>query len=175
MRKYFYLFVTGLILAGFVSFSLAGRGKNPTVGDTGRGRIVVLPEDVARYLAQEFPGYIIPADTEFNADMLKYYYSRLIGIHPAIAWGDFNDDKKRDYALLLGTGQTIWGPIVELVILNGGKKSGEYEPFRLGELNRFKNDYISFVDGKLTKGEYKKGGWYINWIKKDKKYVAFKT
>jgi hypothetical protein len=166
------LVLTGLAL---VPMALAGRGKNPAIKETDKGHIVVLPAEVERYLDKEFPGYRIPSDAEFSPEMLAYYYGRLIGIHPAVAWGDFNEDKKKDYALLLATGQTHWGPIVELVILNGGKKSGEFETFRLGEVNGFKDDYISFVDTKLSKGKYHKGGWFINWDKKEKKYVTFKS
>ena len=71
------------------------------------------------------------------------------------------------------TGDTKWGPLCELVMFNGAKKG--YETFRLGEVYNFKDDYVSFSDGKLYKGRFKKGGWYINWDKKKNTYIVTKS
>ena len=47
--------------------------------------------------------------------------------------------------------------------------------YRLGEVYNFKDDYVSFVENKLYKGRYKKGGWYINWDKKKNAYNVLKS
>jgi hypothetical protein len=152
----------------------AKKGKNPTVEESPDGkRTVVLPDDIDLFLSVEFPKYRLPDESEFDPEMLQYYNSRLIGVYPAVAYGDFNGDKKRDYALLVITGDTKWGPLCELVVANGTK--GGYEAFRLGEVYEFKNDYVSFVDNKLIKGRYKKNGWYINWDPKKNTYNVLKS
>jgi len=151
-------------------------GKNPEVEETKEGdKILVLPSEVEKFLSQEFPGYRIPKTSDFNPAMLEYFYSRLIGVHPAVAYGDFNGDKKRDYALILITGDTKWGPLVELIVLNGTRRSGEFDVFHLGELYAFKDDYLSFNDGKLYKGRLQKGGWYISWDPKKQTYNVVKS
>jgi hypothetical protein len=154
----------------------AGRkGKHPTTLETETGREVVLTSDIKKILNKEIPDHRIPKDSDFNPKMLKWYYPQLIGIHPAVAWGDFNKDKKTDYALLVITGDTPWGPVVELVVLNGKKGKGQYDLHRLGEVYKFKDDYLSSKDGKLTKGRYQQGAWYINWSAKDKTYIIYKS
>lgn len=168
--------VVGVALSISISLEAAKGAKNvPVLEETEQGQVVVLPELVDTFLQAEFPGYKVPAKTDFNPEMLTYYYSRLIGIHPAVAWGDFNGDKKQDYLLLLITGQSSWGPLVELVALNGESKKGDFTPYRLGEVYNFKEDYVSFLDGKLLKGRFKKGAWFINWDKKKKTYVVNKS
>ncbi len=149
--------------------------KNPIVEEApdGSGRMLLLPNDVKEFLQKEFPTYRIPKDAEYNPEMLRYYNSRLIGVHPAVAWGDFNGDKKRDYAFIIITGDTKWGPLCELIVLDG--KSGGFDAMRLGEIYNFKDDYVSFVDNKLYKGRYKKDGWYINWDKKSGTYAVLKS
>jgi hypothetical protein len=159
---------------GFVE-SNAKNSNVPVMEDTDKGPVLVLPDYLDAYLQAEFPGFKIPAKTDFNPEMLAYYYSRLVGIHPAVAWGDFNGDKKTDYAMLLITSETKWGPVVELVVLNGGGKKGSYDSYRLGEIYNFKEDYVSFDDGKLMKGRFKKGAWFINWNKKNKTYDVAKS
>jgi len=168
-------FLFGLIITAAPSVSWAGKGDNPTIIETDKGRALILPPDLKNFLGKEFPKARIPSDSEFNKEMRKFYFSHLIGIHPAIAWGDFNKDKKKDYILLLVTGQTNWGPIVELVILNGGKSKSVFEVFRLGEVINFKDSYVSFRDAKLIKGTYQKGGWYLNWEPKDQNYSLIKS
>ncbi len=150
--------------------------KNPITEDApdGSGRMLVLPQDVRDFLLKEFPTYRVPKDSEYNPEMLQYYNSRLIGVHPCVAWGDFNGDKKRDYAFLIITGDTKWGPLMELVVLNG-RGGSNFDSYRLGEVYNFKDDYVSFVDNKLYKGRYKKGGWYINWDKKTNNYSVLKS
>lgn len=167
----------GLMVILSISFLVAEKkSKNPTVTESEKGeKTLVLPDELQDFLASEIPGYQIPKESDFNPEMLKYYYSRLIGIYPALASGDFNLDRKRDYALLVITGQSKWGPLMELVILNGGKKSGAYEVFRVGEVYSFKDDYISFDNGKLYKGKYQKGGWFINWDGKKGTYTKLKS
>lgn len=148
--------------------------KNPVLEEAENGkRTLLLPADLESFLASEFPGYRIPADEEFSSEMLQYYFSRLIGVHPTVAWGDFNGDRRRDYLLLLITGDTKWGPLCELIALNGKKKG--FEPFRLGEVYNFKEDYVSFSSGKLYKGRYRKNGWYIDWDAKNSRYVVHKS
>jgi hypothetical protein len=117
----------------------------------------------------------MPAEKDFDPAMLSYYNSRLIGIHPAIAWGDFNGDKRPDYALLIITSQSNWGPVVELVVLNGISGRDKFRPFRLGEIYNIKEDYLSFSEGKLMKGRHKKGAWFISWDKKNNTYVVNKS
>jgi hypothetical protein len=166
--------VPACLLAGTQVFA-GDKVDVPTVVDIDGTRILKLPEDVSKYLAHEFPKYKIPAESEYDPDMLSFYYRTLIGAHPAVAWGDFNGDKKRDYAFLIETDQTKWGPLTELIVLNGGSKKGDYITNRLGEVYDTKMDYISFVNGKLTKGKYKKSAWYINWDKKTNAYVVYKS
>jgi hypothetical protein len=165
------------LMATLPSFGFASdkNPKNPIMEDApdGSGRQLVLPADVRNALEKEFPTYRIPKDAEYNPDMLQYYNGRLIGVHPSVAWGDFNGDKKRDYAFLIITGDTKWGPLCDLVIMNGDR-GHEFEMFRLGEVYDFKDDYVSFVDGKLTKGRYKKNAWYITWDKKSSNYQVLK-
>lgn len=169
--------VTLFLLFLIPTFIIAGpkNVKNPVVEDApdGSGRMLVLPQDAREFLLREFPAYRIPKDGEYNPAMLQYFNSRLVGVHPAVAWGDFNGDKKRDYAFLVITGDTKWGPLVELVVLNG--RGGGFESHRLGEVYNFKDDYVSFSDNKLYKGRYKKGGWYINWDKKKNVYNVLKS
>lgn len=167
--------IASVALLFLVSFSLAKSKKDiPTIEETEKGPVLVLPEALDAFLQAEFPGYRVPDQSEFNPEMVSYYNSRLIGISPAVAWGDFNGDKKQDFAFLLVTGQSKWGPQVELVVANGASRS-EFETYRLGEIYNFKDDYVSFVEGKLYKGRYKKGGWYINWNKKNKTYDVTKS
>lgn len=152
------------------------RVKVPTMEELedGQGtRRLLLPADIAAFLAREFPNSRLPAENDFSPEMRQYYFSRLIGVHPAVAYGDFNADRKKDYLFLLITGETKWGPLCELVAVNGLKKG--YEAFRLGEVYTFKDDYVSFVENKLSKGRYKKGAWYINWDPKKKTYVVTKA
>jgi hypothetical protein len=163
------------LLMSVVPSVMAGGGDVPTVVEAEGLRILKLPEDLSNYLSKEFPDYKIPAEGDYNPEMLSYFHSRLIGIHPAVAWGDFNGDKKRDYAFLLITGTTNWGPLVELIVLNGTKKRGEFESIRLGEVYDFKDDYVSYANDKLTKGKYRKSAWYINWDKKTNSYVVHKS
>lgn len=173
--------VIGLLLVSLgISFFLPAFGekapKNPTVVDDGAGgRLLVLPEDLQNFLIQEFPGYRLPKESDFNPQMLRYYFSQLIGVHPAVAWGDFNNDKRRDYALLVITGDTPWGPLVELVVLNGMKKGSAFQINRLGEIYNIKDDYISYADSKLYKGKFRKGGWYIHWDPKSETYIKHKS
>src|SRR5258706_10618601 len=165
------LFALLLCSSAILSFSYAKNSKNlPVIEESDKGRMLVLPEGLDAYLANEFSGYRIPQESEFNPEMLKYYFSRLVGIHPAVAWGDFNNDKRQDYALLIMTGESKLGPLIELVVLNGEKKRDDYMLYRLSEVYNFKDDYISFDDGKLYKGKFKKNGWRINWNPKKKTY-----
>jgi hypothetical protein len=166
----------GIILAAALSARtvLADKKVKAPVMDEQEGiRRLLLPDDVMQFLQQEFPNSKVPDESQFDPEMLQYFNSRLIGVHPAVAFGDFNNDKKRDYMFLLITGETKWGPLCELVVLNGLKKG--FEPFRLGEVYNFKDDYVSFSDGKLYKGRYKKGGWYITIDKKSGAYVVTKS
>ena len=157
-------------------FSGEGKPKKfPYVDDTPQGKKLILPEGLETYLEAEFPNFRFPEESELSPDMLAYYHSRLIGVHPDIAWGDFNGDKKIDYALLIVTSQSKWGPIVELVILNGAGGRDNFTPFRLSEIYNFKEDYLSSDDNKLIKGRYKKGAWFINWDKKSKTYIINKS
>lgn len=171
-----------LSLAGpfFCSYSFLHAGdrrvKAPVMEELGDGtgtRRLLLPEDINQFLSTEFPNSRVPAENDFSQDMRQYFFSRLIGVHPAVASGDFNGDKKKDYLFLLITGDTKWGPLCELVAVNGQKKG--FEAFRLGEVYNFKEDYVSFLDGKLLKGRYKKGAWYINWDAKKNSYVVSKS
>lgn len=166
----------GLVfLASHPIWSKWGDGKNPEMQETENGRVLTLPEPLSDYLEDEFPGFQIPKHADFSPDMLKYYNRELIGIHPAATWGDFNGDKKKDYAFLLITGQTPWGPSIELVVLNGLRKKGQFESFRLGEVYNHKLAYLRFRNNKLYKGKFKRGGWYINWDKKKKDYLIHKS
>lgn len=149
--------------------------KNPSIIETEAGPELVLTTDLKMFLNKEFPNHRVPSDKDFNPQMLKYFYSNLVGLHPAIAWGDFNNDKKRDYILLLVTGETPWGPLVELIILNGKKKGDEFDIVNREELYKFKDDYVSFREGKLYKGRYQQNGWYIQWDPKEKSYSIIKT
>jgi hypothetical protein len=167
-------FAAMTVLLGAIAIAGEKNPKNPIMEDApdGSGRMLVLPQDVKEFLLKEFPTYRIPKDADYDPAMLQYFNSRLIGVHPSVAWGDFNGDKKKDYAFLIITGDTKWGPLVELVVLNG--RSGGYDSYRLGEVYNFKEDYVSFVDNKLYKGRYKKDGWYINWDKKKNSYSVMK-
>lgn len=168
----FIALLTGITLLGYTE---AKPKKNPYIDDSTGVRKLILPEAVDEFLDVEFPKYRIPDEKDFNPEMLDYYNSRLIGIHPAVAWGDFNGDRKQDYALLVVTSEGKWGPSVELVVLNGDSSKDKFVPFRLGEIYNFKDDYVSFSDGKLMKGRYKKSAWFINWDKKDNKYIVNKA
>lgn len=164
-------------LIGIFSWALSdakGSKNVPVMEESETGQTLVLPDFLDAALQAEFPGYKIPAKTDYNPEMVTYYYSRLVGIHPAIAWGDFNGDKKTDYAFLLITGQSSWGPLVELVVMNGESRK-DFTSYRLGEIYNFKDDYVSFVDNKLMKGRFKKGAWFINWNKKTKTYDVTKS
>lgn len=155
---------------------LAGPSKkNPYLEESPEGRKLIIPEGLDVYLSAEYPGYRLPQESEFNPEMLKYFNSRLLGVHPAIAFGDFNGDKKQDYAILIVTGETKWGPLVELIILNGENGRDKFTAFPLGEIYNFKDDYVVFSEGKLYKGKFKKGAWYINWDKKEKTYNVAKS
>ena len=148
--------------------------KTPVMDEAPDGkRSLLMPDDVMECLAKEFPGSRLPTETDFNPEMLRYFHSEFIGVHPAVAFGDFNGDKKRDYMILLITGDTKWGPLCDLVVLNGER--GGFTAFRLGEVYNFKDDYVSFKDNKLYKGRYRKGGWYINWDSKKNTYVVTKS
>ena len=164
------IFFVGLLFA----FHPAGADKkvrNPTLEQAPDGsRTLLLPDDLTDFLTAEFPAHRFPKASDFAPEMLQYFFSRLIGVHPAVAYGDFNGDKKREYALLIITGDTKWGPLCELVILNGAR--GGYAVFRLKEIYDFKQDYVSFVEGKLYKGRYKKGGLHVNWDKKKNTYLT---
>ena len=149
--------------------------KIPLVEENEHGRILILPDRLANALEDEFPGYRIPEEMEYDDKMLKHFYSNLVGLHPAVTWGDFNGDKKTDYALLIITGDSPWGPLVELVIMNGKRKKGQFELFRLGEVYGHKDDYLRYQNKKLIKGDFKKGAWYINWDKKTKSYTIHKS
>jgi len=165
-----------LISVLFVSFSLSAekKVKTPILEDAPDGtRTLLLPNDIQDFLTSEFPGYRFPKDNEFSSEMLQYYFSNLIGVYPTITWGDFNGDKKKDYLLLIITGDTKWGPMCELVAVNGGK--GGFTAFRLGEIYNFKDDYVSFLNNKLYKGRYRKNGWYINWDAKTNSYTVQKS
>jgi hypothetical protein len=166
--------VPACLLAGTQVFA-AERVDVPTVVELEGMRMLKLPEDVSKFLSKEFPKYKIPDEKDYNPDMLSFFYRQLIGVHPAVAFGDFNGDKKRDYAFLVETGTTPWGPLIELVVLNGSKKKGDYDMTRLGEVYDAKNDYVSFVNDKLTKGKYQKSAWYITWDKKTGSYVVTKS
>lgn len=164
--------LAAMLLIASPAFS---KSKNPIMEDApdGSGPTLVLPDDLSQFLQSEFPTYRIPKLAEYTPAMLQSYNSRLIGVHPAVAWGDFNGDKKRDYAMLIITGDTKWGPLVELVVLNGAR--GGYETERLAEVYNFKDNYVSFVDGKLSMGRFQKGAWYINWDKKTNTYLVQKS
>lgn len=166
------LAVSLLISTALISTSDA-RSKGPTVEETEAGRVLVLPDDLRAHLDGEFPTALVVPETDFDPEMLKFYYRNLVGVHPAIAFGDFNGDKRDDYALLLITGQSPWGPVVELIVLNG-RKRGRFETFNLGEIYNHKTDYVQFRGGKLYKGKYRRNGWRINWDEKKKDYVILK-
>lgn len=169
--------LTGLILASLFVPAAARAGekrvKTPTMEDVGDGtRRLLMPDDITQFLNQEFPGSRFPKDAEFSDEMKAYYNEDLIGVYPGVAFGDFNGDRKRDYLLLLITGESKWGPQCELIAVNGGRKG--FEAFRLGEVYNFKDDYVSFRNNHLIKGRYKKGAWHINWDAKNKNYVVTK-
>ena len=174
MKNRFFITLALLSLATFCS-AAEKKPKNPVVEDApdGSGRMLHLPLDVRDFMLQEFPTFRIPKDSEYSPEMLQYFNSRLVGVHPAVAWGDFNGDKKKDYAFLVITADTKWGPLVELIVLNG--RGNSYDSFRLGEVYDFKDHYISFNDNKLYKGRFKKGGWFINWDKKTNTYTVLKS
>ncbi|MCG3206028.1 MAG: hypothetical protein KCHDKBKB_02754 [Elusimicrobia bacterium] len=174
MRRLLFSFLLGLSVGGG-SFAAEKNPKNPVVEEApdGSGRMLLLPLDVRNFLLNEFPLFRIPKDSEYSPEMLQYFNSRLVGVHPAVAWGDFNGDKKKDYAFLIITGDTKWGPLVEVIVLNGRGKT--FDSYRLGEVYDFKDHYISSNDNKLYKGRYKKGGWYINWDKKTNTYTVLKS
>jgi hypothetical protein len=175
MKKNLALAFSFLCLSALPLFSAQKKVKVPTWVDSPDGkRELVLPDEVDIALQQTFPGYKIPPEADFNPDMLKYYHSQLIGVHPAVMWGDFNGDKKRDYAFMLITMQSKWGPVVEFVVLNAAKKGGEFDVFTLGEVNGYKDDFIRFDNNKLTKGKFQKGGWYINWNAQKAAYTKIK-
>jgi len=174
-RYLFFFFFAFFTFTLLLSLS-AKSSKVPFINETEDGTLaLVLPENIAIALDLEFPGYRIPAISTFDAKMMKYYNRNLIGLHPAVTWGDFNKDKNQDYAFILITGESPWGPKVELLVMNGKKKKGRYEPFLLGEIYGYKDDFLRFRNNKLYKGDYKKGGWYINWDKKKKKYKNLKS
>ena len=169
--------LTGLLLAClfFPAAARAGqkRVKTPTMEDVGDGtRRLLMPDDITQFLNQEFPNSRMPKESEFSDQMKRYYNEELIGVYPAVAYGDFNGDRKRDYLVLLITGDTKWGPQCELVAVNGTRKG--FEAFRLGEVYNLKDDYVSFRDGRLIKGSYKKGAWHITWDPKKSSYVVTK-
>jgi hypothetical protein len=90
--------------------------KNPVLNENPDGtRTLQLPDDLQNFLTSEFPTHRFPKDEEFSSEMLQYYFSNLIGVYPAVAWGDFNGDKKKDYLLLIITGDTKWGPMCALM------------------------------------------------------------
>lgn len=168
--------LVALILGALIAPGITAdkKVKNPVFMDNPDGtRTLLLPDDLETFLTAEFPAHRFPKDEEFSSEMLQYFFSNLIGVHPAVAWGDFNNDKKKDYLLLIITGDTKWGPMCELVALNG-EKSG-FTTYRLGEIYNFKDDYVSFKEGKLYKGRYRKNGWYINWDSKKKTYSVIKS
>lgn len=173
MRKWLWLVLVAMVASA--GYSADKSVKTPVVEDApdGSGRQLLLPDDVKKALLNEFPSYRIPKDSDYSTEMLSYYNYRLVGVHPAVAYGDFNGDKKRDYAFIVITGDTKWGPLCELVVLNG--KGRDYEAFRLGEVYNFKEEYVCFYDNKLTKGRFKKGAWYINWDKKNNQYQVLKS
>ena len=169
--------LTGFILASllFPAAARAGekRVKTPTMEDVGDGtRRLLMPDDIARFLEQEFPGSRLPKESEFSDEMKRFYNEDLIGVYPGVAFGDFNGDRKRDYLLLLITGESKWGPQCELVAVNGARRG--FTAFRLGEVYDMKDDYVSFRNGRLIKGSYKKGAWHINWDAKNKEYIVTK-
>jgi hypothetical protein len=174
--RHLFFFAVLALMAAVAGLALAAdrKVKSPTVEDVGDGsRRLLLPDDISTFLQQEFSGSRLPSETDFSEEMRQYYNSRLIGVHPAVAFGDFNGDKKRDYLFLLITGDSKWGPLCELVAANGEKKG--FTAFRLGEVYNFKEDYVSFQYDKLLKGRFKKGAWYINWSKKDNRYIVTKS
>ena len=174
-RRSFAPLLFAALLAAVLPAARAIAGKKvkaPTMQDEEGIRRLVLPDDIAAALQQEFPGSRLPEEKDFDPEMLQYYHGRLIGVHPAVAWGDFNGDRKRDYLMLVITGDTKWGPLCELIAFNGLRKG--YEVYHLGEVYNFKDDYVSFVDGKLYKGRFKKGGWYITWDPKKSTYDVIK-
>ena len=175
MKRKFLILIFIFIISSPFLFSEGKPKKFPYMEDTPQGKKLILPEGLDTYLSVEFPNYRIPDENELSPDMLAYYHSRLIGIHPDIIWGDFNGNKKIDYALLIITSQSKWGPIVELVILNGENGRDKFTPYRLAEIYNFKEDYLSFDDNKLIKGRYKKGAWFINWDKKNRTYIINKS
>ncbi len=174
MKKWMWLVLMATMTSTAISSEKSP--KNPTMEDApdGSGAQLVLPSDIQEALSTEFPGYRIPKNSDYDPEMLAYYNNRLIGVHPAVAWGDFNGDKKRDYAFIVITGDTKWGPLCDLVVFNGGS-GHSFEAFRLGEIYNFKDEYVCFTDGKLTKGRFKKGAWYINWDKKNNTYQVLKS
>jgi len=174
--KFLLLLVILALVAVLAVPSMARKKKKlPVLVDSAAGKILVLPDPLKKFLRKNFPKYKIPSYIDYDPGMLRYFNSRLIGIHPGIAWGDFNKDKRGDYALLIVTAETPWGPQVELIILNGLRKKGGFEIFRMGEIYSFKEDYISYKGEKLYKGKYRQGGWHINWDKKLKIYVKHKS
>src|SRR5471030_1780910 len=98
MKKWMWLVLMATMTSTAISSEKSP--KNPTMEDApdGSGTQLVLPSDIQEALQTEFPGYRIPKTSDYNPEMLSYYNYRLVGVHPAVAWGDFNGDKKRDYA-----------------------------------------------------------------------------
>jgi len=177
LRRSVIALLTGLLFAAALN-NVAGAAdrkvKTPVMEDVGDGtRRLLMPQDISESLAKEFPGSRMPVETDFSDEMKAYYNERLIGVHPAVAFGDFNGDKRRDYLVLLITGDTKWGPICELVVAGGEKKG--YVVYRLGEVYNFKDNYASFQYEKLLMGRYKKGAWYITWDAKKKQYNLAKS
>lgn len=176
-RRPLTVLLTGLLLAtAFLPVARASdkKVKTPIMEDVGDGtRRLLMPDDVMEAVFREFPGSRMPVETDFSDEMKAYYNERLIGVHPAVAFGDFNGDKKRDYLLLLITGDTKWGPICELVVAGGAKKG--FDIYRLGEVYNFKDNYVSFQYEKLLMGRFKKGAWYITWDPKKKQYNLAKS
>ncbi len=178
LRRPLITLLTGLLLATAllpVARAADKKVKTPIMEEVGEGqpRRLLMPDDITEALTKEFPGSRMPVETDFSDEMKAYYNERLIGVHPAVAFGDFNGDKKRDYLLLLITGDTKWGPICELVVAGGEKKG--FTIYRLGEVYNFKDNYASFQYEKLLMGRYKKGAWYITWDPKKKQYNLAKS
>lgn len=103
------LWLVSLLIINFLSALPACRAKDnvPSVKQEAGKPVLVLPERIRIFLEDYFPDYRLPGPQDMTGEWASFRKTV-----PYAAWGDFDGDKRIDYALIL-LGRERWR-LVEL-------------------------------------------------------------
>lgn len=117
-----------------------------------------LPKKVLANLDKTFPGWRL---AEVDSSIWKYFQANSMPMFPSVIWGDFNGDKKRDYAVQIVYGDSTDRKRLLVAFLAKAKSYDRVELHKQGDDHRY---YLRLYEkGKIyTDSEALRGPQYPN-------------